>query len=391
MTDYAIVIEEMTIELEEMEVKVASLSPRRFEILKHLIADLKNIDLKSLEEFHELWQKITNEFKDLNQNYQAFLKKFQESKTEELLESTVFLEYKNKMINYLQDFIKGYLINGNKIKETLQVLDNDIENKIVQKLEDHHRSIPNMNPNFNYPKFNDLNRGKFRSLKNWFIPTNDKSEGDRLLDITNSIITQITKAASSLVELHGNMIARKEEYKHLCKLFDSKSNIKNSHQLASVIFGVTTIIHYKGYSNLTTDSLVQSYDIPATAIEVEPHEKRNRGEKKYSIITSKNEEKKKILEDYAQNTQEEQEILLKLIKKGTITLQDQVTLSTKERKYILNLIARSNGKTTSKENVLGLTYELKSLPGKCKISSPDGIFTMDSIIITFKERRDSHE
>ena len=107
MTDYAIEIERLTINLEEMEVKTASLSPRRFENLKNLIMEIKDINNKTLDDFSELWNRIINEFKDLNHNYQDFLKKFQESKTEELLESTYFLEYKNKMISYLQDFIKG--------------------------------------------------------------------------------------------------------------------------------------------------------------------------------------------------------------------------------------------------------------------------------------------
>ena len=43
LTDYAIVIERMTIELEDLEVKVASLSPKRFEVLKGYLFELKDI------------------------------------------------------------------------------------------------------------------------------------------------------------------------------------------------------------------------------------------------------------------------------------------------------------------------------------------------------------
>ena len=168
MTDYALEIERLTISLEEMEVKTASLSPRRFENLKNLIIELKDIDKKSLDDFNELWNRIVNEFKDLNQNYQDFLKKFQESKTEELLESTYFLEYKNKMISYLQDFIKGYLNNGNKIKNAIKELDGNIEELIVNKLEQRQRELPKISQDFNYKKFNDLNRGKWQSIVNWF-------------------------------------------------------------------------------------------------------------------------------------------------------------------------------------------------------------------------------
>ncbi|MDE5539232.1 MAG: DUF2397 domain-containing protein, partial [Bacilli bacterium] len=333
--------------------------------------------------FSDLWNRITNEFKDLNQNYQDFLKKFQESKTEELLESEIFLEYKNKMVAYLQDFIQGYLTNGNKIKKTIMNLDENIEDKIVKKLEDYQRENPRIYPEFNYEKFNEINRGRYRSIKNWFVGESNKSEGDRLLDVTNSIIMQITKCASSLIELHGNMIARKEEYKHLCKLFDSKDNIKDSHELSSVVFGVTNVTHYKGLSNLNTDSLILSYDVAPTEIEVEPHEKRNRREKSYITIVSKAEEKKKLIERLKKEEEHERQILLNLIKSGEINLSNQVELTKEERNYVLKLIAR-NTKKEVKENVLGLTYTIENLEGTCKIVSPDGVFTMDSIKIVFK-------
>lgn len=382
MTDNAIVIERMSIELEELEVKVASLSPRRFEVLRNILNELKNIDNKTLEEFSELWNRIINEFKDLNQNYQDFLKKFQEAKTEELLESTAFLEYKNKMISYLQDFIKGYLTNGNKIKNIILDLGEDIEDKIVNKLEAYQRETPKIFPEFNYQKFNELNRGRWHSIYLWFVGKNGVSEGDHLLEITNSIITQITKCASSLVELHGSMIARKEEYKHICKLFDSKMNIKDCHKLSSVIYGIPSVRHYKGSSNINTDSIVASYEVPPIVLEIEPHEKRNRQEKKRVIIESKKEKKKEILEQKRQKEQEEREILSKFVNQKTVLLKDKVSLTPKERSYVLTLISRyRNG--IKKENLFGLNYEIIPSDGKCQITSEDGVFTMDSIEIRF--------
>ena len=382
MTDYAIEIERLTISLEEMEVKTASLSPRRFENLKNLIIELKDIDKKSLDDFNELWNRIVNEFKDLNQNYQDFLKKFQESQTEELLESTYFLEYKNKMISYLQDFIKGYLNNGNKIKNAIKELDGNIEELIVNKLEQRQRELPKISQDFNYKKFNDLNRGKWQSIVNWFIGNNGISEGDRLLEITNSIITQISKCVSSLIELHGNMIARKEEYKNICKLFDSKNNIKECHKLSSVIFGVNEVRHFKGISNLDTDLVISSYDVNPILIEVEPHEKRNRVIKNRVIIESKNEKKKEIIYKEQQRLLKEKEILLKFVNQKEINLTGKVNLSKSELNYILNLISRSNNKI-NKESILGLTYKMESIKEKCEIITEDGTFYMNGIKIIF--------
>ena len=83
---------------------------------------------------------------------------------------------------------------------------------------------------------------------------------------TDNIIVKITKYANSLVELRGNMTNRKEEYKHLCKLFDKINNIDIANQYASVIFGIENVKHFIGYSNINTDTIINSYDIPPIEI-----------------------------------------------------------------------------------------------------------------------------
>ena len=205
LTDYAIAIERMTIELEEMEVKVASLSPKRFEVLRDLLKKLKGIDSLSNEELLDTWERITNEFSDINRNYQDFLKKFQEAKTEELLQSTVFLEYKSKIVQYLNDFIKEYLNQADVISNILKSMVTDFETTLLKRLEESEKSIPKISENFNYQKYNQINLGKWRSIYKWFVNTTDKSEGARLLEITSSLISRLTKCANSLMELHGNM------------------------------------------------------------------------------------------------------------------------------------------------------------------------------------------
>lgn len=52
---------------------------------------------------------------------------------------------------------------------------------------------------------------------------------------TDAIIVRITKYANSLIELHGNMTNRKEEYRNLVKLFDSLDDIEEANKYSSVI------------------------------------------------------------------------------------------------------------------------------------------------------------
>lgn len=383
ITDYGVEIERLTIALEELEVHVASLSPKRFEVLRELVGELANIDNMSYSDFNELWKRITSEFKDLNQNYQDFLKKFQESKTEELLESTVFLEYKNKMIIYLQDFIKGYLTNGTKIRDIILSLYEDIEDKIVNKLEENQRNEFKLKMDFNYDKFNQLNKGRWQSIRRWFTQVDVMSEGDRLIEVTNQIITQITKCAANLIELHGNMITRKEEYKHLAKLFDKCASISEAHKLSSVIFGVDNVVHFKGTSMMETDSLISSYDVRSIELGVEPVDKRIKQDKVRVVMQDKSSLKKRIIEEENKRVGREKEILLRFVSQGKVKLKDKVDLKKEELDYILNLISRSNNGET-KENILGLSYKIEELDGKCEIVSEAGSMFMDAINIIFE-------
>ena len=65
MSDNAVVIERMTIELEEIEVKVAALEPRLFERMNHVIRQLVDIYDKDENKIYELWIDLNNDFKTI--------------------------------------------------------------------------------------------------------------------------------------------------------------------------------------------------------------------------------------------------------------------------------------------------------------------------------------
>ena len=196
---------------------------------------------------------------------------------------------------------------------------------------------------------------------------------------TDSIIVKITKYASSLVELHGNMTNRKEEYKHLCKLFDKLDNIEEAHKYASVIFGIENVRHYTGNSTLNTDAIINTYDIPPIEILLSSRTKARKEKVLVSPIVDKTLEKARLLAQYRLEQEQNKQILKSLIKDKKITLTGEINLTKVERRYIQKLLAS----TSSKETEFGLSYTNRKKDGKCKIISEDGIFVMDSCEIEF--------
>ncbi len=381
LTEYAIEIERLTIVLENMEIKTASLEPKLFDRLRINISKLEEVSILELEEVNDIWTNINDDFTKLNQNYQDFLKKFNDQRSEELMQSVVFLQFKRDIVKYLKDFIIGYQNNIHYIRSSIGNINNNHVNEFLQKQVDYLKRTPAVMGNFNFDYYEEVNRNKIYNVFKWFVGTEDSiSEGDKLIDTTNNIIVKITKYANSLIELHGNFTNRKEEYKHLCKLFDKLPSVSDCHKYASLVFGIHNVRHFVGSSKINTDVIVNSYDIPPTEIVLSSRTKFKKEKVSLVPIEDKRKEKQRLLEEYRKEISQNKEILSNLIKDKHIKLDGKMTLSKIERRYIQKLISSSK----KKETEFGLVYDVVKKDGKCEIASPDGIFFMDSVDIIFE-------
>lgn len=381
MTEYATQIERLAISLEELEVKASSLEPKLFDRLKITIAKLENISSLSDEEVNEIWNDLNDDFTKLNESYQDFLKKFNEPKAEELFHSDVFLQYKSEIIRYLKNFIQGYQKNINHIKYSITKIDEEAKENFVNKLVSYNEKNPILNQNFDFAYFKEITLGKITNILKWFV-SNDStsSEGQKLMDTTDSIIVSLTKYANSLIELRGNMTSRKEEYKHLCKQFDKLADIEDAHKLASVVLGISNVRHFIGNSNIATDSIVNTYDIPPIEILLASRTKMRKEKVALQPIEDKTLAKRKLLEEYRLEQEKNKEILKKLVKDKKINLDKEVKLTKIERRYIQKLLGVTSN---HKETEFGLNYKIVKKDGLCKIISEDGIFYMQSLEIEF--------
>ncbi len=380
LTDKAVIIERMIHDLDELEVKVYNLEPRLFDKINQFLKELiNNYESKNVS---DTWLDLIASFKELNENYQDFLKKFYEPRTEELMQNEVFLEYKTDFINYIKSFIDGYIKSISGIRKSLEILDDKKINSIINTLAFYQEMTPMLNADFDVEKYKKLNLAKWTSLKKWFAQS-ETSEGSRLLEATNKIIEKIYKCVNALNELHGNMINRREEYKEICTLFDKCDNINDANKLFGSLFGIINIKHFSGNTNIKTDALINSYNVEPVVFNIEPINRERKIKNNNSYIVDKSIEKEKILKKIAQLEENRKNKISNLIKKGKIELVDQIKLDEIERRYILELIEKYDGSKT-KESQFGLFYTIEKGQGKCIIESPDGLFELDSRIINME-------
>ncbi len=380
LTDKAVVIERMTIELEQIEVKVSSLEPRLFERINNQIKKLTDIYNLDESEIYDLWTDLINDFKNLNEHYQDFLKKFHEAKTEELLQSEAFLEFKSSVINYINAFINSYIKSSTSIKNYLLEIDEEKTEYLMNMLLSYQKKAPKISADFDYEKLKKVNYGKWQSLKKWFIVKTGMSEGERLLNATQNVIQKIYKYASSLIELHGNMINRKEEYKHIIKLFDNLYNVNDAHKLSSAIFGIITCNHYKVAPQTNTDSLINSYEVKPLEIPISTTNKEYKFKTQETIVIDKTREKEIILKQIKLEEEKRKQKIINLIKNGEIKLIKEIKLDEIERRYTLNLIEKYRGEKGI-EPEFGFPYTIEEENEKCQIISPDGVFELKGKII----------
>lgn len=112
------------------------------ESINHLIKQLTNIYEKEESKIYEIWTDLNNDFKNLNQQYQDFFKKFHEAKTEELLQSEAFLAFKSNVINYINDFINSYIKSATAIKENLNAIDKSKIKYLMDSLISYQKKAP---------------------------------------------------------------------------------------------------------------------------------------------------------------------------------------------------------------------------------------------------------
>lgn len=392
MTDNAVEIERMTVRLEEIEVKVTSLESRLFERIRDLLKKLTDINNLSESDMYELWMDLTTDFNNLNQSYQDFLKKFNEPQTEELLQSISFIEFKKDLISYLENFIKKYIKYSKEIKDILVDINEETIKIFMDSLIAYQKKAPKIRPDFDFDYLRMVNMGKWSSLQKWFYSEHGESEGERLLKATNHIISKVTKYASNLIELHGNMIQRKEEYKHLIRLFDKTTSLDESSLLASSILGVGTVRHFKGLPNVISDSLIKSYDIPPIMIEIDAMRRGLKTVKERTPIKDKTAEKEQILEEFKKEEEKQRKILEKFMEKKKWIFKNHQSLNKEERRFVLSLLDKldhidiENNVGKGIDPLFGLKYTVTfDLNSRCTIESEDGILTTEGITLEFED------
>lgn len=395
MSEYAVEIERMTVNLENLFMEKGNLSTNLFTRINDTLEQLQKFKLKSYKEINELWKSLQQDFKTINHNYQDYLRKFYSDHEDKILKSVEFILYKDSFISDLKTFIRKLQLNSLIIENTLKKIDKNTESQLLESVIKSELKIPRTLSERTDKLEMDITEnvlGKWEAFKRWFLSYDGKqSESYQVLEVTNEIITKITGNAALLVQLQNWGINRKNDYKKFITMFLNCKDTDEAHKLSSHIFGIQNIEHFKINADRTTDSINSStYDEDAIEFCLKPHSRKYRPRRDKTGFESKSYQKSIQKEQYLEQLSKNREVISKYIKNNRLIIAEiEDCISPTIRTILLRWISEANidsynmGRTE-----YGQEYKLIKNNGKCILHCEDGDLEMPQYIFEFKENLD---
>src|SRR5690554_4215720 len=310
LSEYAVEIERMTVTLENLSVEGASLEPSLIERIREAVGRLPEMVEAEPKVAGSWWHGLNADFKSLNQNYQDYIRSFHSLRAEELMKSAAFIAYKDSIIDYLREFIKGLQTNSYWIEERLRDFDEKMTERVLQKVFTYEKSIPRLDT-VGEREILDNIRGRWQSLRQWFLGSEERSsEVVKLFEITNELIRKITRYAAQIVEALNSAANRKEEYKKLAELFLACAKPADCHKLSALAFGVFNSRHLKGDLDRSTESINSSvFQETPLVVEIRPRTRRYKEKIAKRPIVDKSAQKEGLYRKYIEKIRREQAVI----------------------------------------------------------------------------------
>lgn len=389
LSEYTIEIERLTIKLENIFVEGASLEPSLFERIKDEVQKINSLVSQDAKTAGTWWRNLNNDFKRLNQNYQDYIRSFHSLKAEEWMRTKEFIVYKDALIDYLREFVKGLQKNAHIIEETLRNVPEVNINIVLSKVLEYEKSIPRLDVEVSEKDISDNLNGRWENFAGWFLgDSNRESEVVKILDITNEIIRKITRYASQIAESRNNAANRKEEYKKLCGMFLACKNMDEAHKLSAMVFGIFGTKHIKGDIIRKTESINSGvYDEEPLNIEIKPRVRSYREKGARSAIEDKGEKKMRMLRQYIIAVEQEKGIVESYIRDNVLELSSLPAIKPHVRAVLLKWIGKactSPGRRAKTEDGRAFTLLLPEGNKRCCLRCEDGDLEMPAFVLRFE-------
>lgn len=389
MSEYSVEIERLVIRLENLSVEGSSLEPTLLERIRRSVENMQEISRQDMETVYTWWRDLNSDFIRLNQNYQDYIRDLNSVKAEEMMRTREFLVFKDKLVEYLHNFVKGLQRNVGIIEENLKAADQETIQCILDKVNGYEMSIPRMDAEVSFDMISEMTKGRFYNIYNWFVSENgQENEAGKLFDSTNEIIRRITRYASQLSERTSLGANRREEYRKVAEIFMSCGNLEEAHKMSAMVFGIERPFHLCGSKVRESESMNKGvFEEAPEDIILKPRVRTYREKIKRSAVKDTKQEKAKAREEAIRQFEDDRRKLEILEKEGKIDFAELPEIEPRVREILLRWISAAleapdfSGKTEDGRN---FTLDVDKKRESCVVHCTDGNFTMPKMSIVFR-------
>lgn len=390
MSEYSVEIERLVLRLENLFVEGASLEPTLLERIRRNVERFSEMASKETDEVYLWWNDLNNDFIRLNQNYQDYIRDLNSVKAEEMMRTKQFLVFKDKLVEYLRNFIKGLQRNVGIIEEYLRLLDEDVLVQVLDKVNTYELSIPRMDVEMSRELIEEKTRGRYLSIRNWFVAENgQENEAGKLFDATNEIIRRITRYATQLSEKNALGANRREEYRKVAEIFLKCEELSEAQKMSAMVFGLECPWHLKGELVRETESMNKGvYDEAAMEIVLKPRVRTYREKSRRSSIRDTSQEKEETRKRLMQQLQADRKNIELLEQNGRIDFSSLPVIDPRIREILLKWLSdalEDPGYCARTDDGRQYYLDMEHVKERCVVHCEDGNFTMPRVSIVFQE------
>lgn len=390
MSEYSVEIERLVIRLENLFIEGASLEPTLLERIRNNIERFEFMEEQDQNTVYTWWGDLNNDFVRLNQNYQDYIRDLNSVKAEQMMQTKEFLVFKDRLIEYLRNFIKGLQRNVGAIDEELRAITTECKERVFEKVIEYELQIPRMDVEISRTQIEDRVKGKYQSIYDWFASENgDENEAAKLFDATNDIIRRITRYAAQLSEKNAMGANRREEYRKVAEIFMKCKDMEEAHKLSAMVFGMEQPFHLKADLVRNSDSMNLSvYEERPLDVRLKPRVRTYREKMNRTAITELAEDKHRARQEFITRQLEDRNKLRSLEQDGQIDFGQLPVIEPHIREILLKWMSYAledadlAGRTED-----GRNYHLDDSKAteKCVLHCEDGNMTMPHFCIVFEE------
>lgn len=340
---YSIEIERLLESLEKVTGYGGSLEATLFDSIADKLFDIRRMDWESSPEAAlELWTSLYGAFTRLHENAADYIASLQTAKAEEMMVAETFLVFKDRLTNYLQNFIMALQRSAYKIEGNLERIGTNIQDLFFEKVTEAELAKPRLE---DAPEKDDLlaeMKQGWANLTRWFLGDGfSPSELTLLERATKDAIARIVRSVTRMQERKRSGVSRKKELEHLALWFSRLGDLDEAHRLAGYAFALFPSRHLQGEDLRTSDRAdLSMWDEAPTIRTLRSRSRKRTGRQETEPVPEHEERKRQQREAVLQRQAEEWQEIQALIGGGRLQLSKLGTVTAKARLRLLYWIGR---------------------------------------------------